>query len=41
MRLLTGRLMRAQDDERRRIALLLHETTAQNLAGLKMHCSAG
>jgi two-component system NarL family sensor kinase len=36
MRTLTGRLMRAQDDERRRIALLLHETTAQNLAGLKM-----
>ena len=28
--------MRAQDDERRRIAQMLHETTAQNLAGLKM-----
>ena len=37
LRTLTGRLMRAQDDERRRIAQLLHETTAQNLAGLKMH----
>jgi PAS domain S-box-containing protein len=36
MRTLTGRLMRAQDDERRRIAQLLHETTAQNLAALKM-----
>jgi signal transduction histidine kinase len=37
LRTLTGRVMRAQDDERRRIAQLLHETTAQNLAGLKMH----
>jgi signal transduction histidine kinase len=37
MRLLTGRLMRAQDDERRRIAQMLHETTAQDLAALKMH----
>ena len=36
MRTLTGRLMRAQDDERRRIAQMLHETTAQNLAALKM-----
>jgi PAS domain S-box-containing protein len=36
MRALTGRLMRAQDDERRRIAQMLHETTAQDLAGLKM-----
>jgi signal transduction histidine kinase len=36
MRTLTGRLMRAQDDERRRIARMLHETTAQDLAGLKM-----
>jgi PAS domain S-box-containing protein len=33
---LTGRLMRAQDDERKRIAQLLHETTAQDLAALKM-----
>jgi PAS domain S-box-containing protein len=37
MRTLTGRLMTAQDDERRRIAELLHETTAQDLAALKMH----
>jgi PAS domain S-box-containing protein len=36
MRTLSGRLMRAQDDERRRIARELHETTAQDLAGLKM-----
>jgi len=36
MRNLTGRLMRAQDDERRRIAQMLHETTAQDLAALKM-----
>jgi signal transduction histidine kinase len=36
MRMLTGRLMRAQDDERRRIAQMLHETTAQELAALKM-----
>jgi PAS domain S-box-containing protein len=36
MRLLSGRLMRAQDDERRRIAQMLHETTAQDLAALKM-----
>jgi signal transduction histidine kinase len=36
MRTLTGQLMRAQDDERRRIAQMLHETTAQNLAALKM-----
>jgi signal transduction histidine kinase len=39
MRTLTGRLMRAQDDERRRIAQLLHETTAQDLAALKMYLS--
>ena len=36
-RALAGRLMHAQDDERRRIAQMLHETTAQDLAGLKMH----
>src|SRR5262249_37576840 len=34
---LIERLMRAQDDERRRIARMLHETTAQDLAALKMH----
>src|ERR1700681_1755063 len=28
--------MHAQDDERRRIATMLHETTAQDLAALKM-----
>ena len=37
MRTLTGRLMRAQDDERRRIAQMLHETTSQDLAALKMY----
>lgn len=36
MRTLTARLMRAQDDERRRIAQMLHETAAQDLAALKM-----
>ena len=36
MRALSGRLIRAQDDERRRIAQMLHETTAQDLAALKM-----
>lgn len=36
LRVLTARLMRAQDDERRRIAQMLHETTAQDLAALKM-----
>jgi two-component system NarL family sensor kinase len=36
MRTLTGRLMRAQDDERRRIAQMLHETTVQDLVALKM-----
>lgn len=37
LRALTGDLMRAQDEERRRIAQVLHETTAQDLAVLKMH----
>jgi signal transduction histidine kinase len=36
MRALATRLIRAQDDERRRIAQMLHETTAQDLAALKM-----
>jgi PAS domain S-box-containing protein len=36
MHLLATRLMHAQDDERRRIAQMLHETTAQDLAALKM-----
>jgi PAS domain S-box-containing protein len=34
---LARRLMHEQDDERRRIAQMLHETTAQDLAALKMH----
>ena len=37
LRTLANRLMHAQDDERRRIAKMLHETTAQDLAALKMH----
>ena len=37
LRTLANRLMHAQDDERRRIATMLHETTAQDLAALKMH----
>jgi signal transduction histidine kinase len=37
LRVLAGRLMHTQDDERRRIAQQLHETTAQDLAALKMH----
>ncbi len=36
LRGLTASLMRAQDDERRRIAQMLHETTAQDLAALRM-----
>jgi signal transduction histidine kinase len=36
MHMLATRLMHAQDDERRRIAQMLHETTAQDLAALKM-----
>jgi signal transduction histidine kinase len=36
LRTLASRLMHAQDDERRRIATMLHETTAQDLAALKM-----
>ena len=40
VRALAGRLMRVQDDERRRIARELHETTAQDLAALKMNLSA-
>jgi hypothetical protein len=36
LRTLANRLMHTQDDERRRIATMLHETTAQDLAALKM-----
>jgi PAS domain S-box-containing protein len=36
LRGVTAKLMHAQDDERRRIARMLHETTAQDLAVLKM-----
>jgi signal transduction histidine kinase len=36
LRVLANRLMHAQDDERRRIATTLHETTSQDLAALKM-----
>src|SRR5712671_4590627 len=36
LRALATRLMQAQDEERRRIAQMLHETTAQDLAALKM-----
>ena len=39
LRALAARLMHSQDDERRRIAQMLHETTAQDLAALKMHLS--
>jgi two-component system NarL family sensor kinase len=35
-RALAAKLMRVQDAERRRIAQMLHETTAQDLAALKM-----
>ena len=36
LRALTTSVMRAQDDERRRIAKVLHETTAQDLSAVKM-----
>jgi two-component system NarL family sensor kinase len=36
LRALAAKLVHAQDGERRRIALMLHETTAQDLAALKM-----
>jgi PAS domain S-box-containing protein len=40
VRTLAARLMHAQDYERRRIARELHETTAQDLAALKMNLAA-
>ncbi|HEX7140253.1 MAG TPA: PAS domain-containing protein [Vicinamibacterales bacterium] len=36
---LSARLMQSQDEERRRIARELHDTTAQNLAALRMNLS--
>jgi PAS domain S-box-containing protein len=36
---LSGRLLRLQDEERRRIARQLHDNTAQNLAALRMNLS--
>ena len=40
LRELTGRLLRAQDDERRRMARELHDTAGQTLAALSMNLSA-
>lgn len=39
LRDLSGRLLQAQDEERRRVARDLHETTAQTLAALSMNLS--
>jgi len=40
LRMLSHRLMRLQDDERRRIARELHDSTGQCLAALRMHLDA-
>jgi signal transduction histidine kinase len=37
MQRLSGRILKVQDEEQRRLARLLHETTAQNLAALRMN----
>jgi signal transduction histidine kinase len=37
LRILSGRLLRAQDDERRRLARELHDSAGQMLAALKMN----
>ena len=39
LRRLSGRLVQSQDEERRRIAREMHDTTAQNLAALAMNLS--
>jgi len=39
LRLLSGRLLQVQDEERRRIARELHDSAGQILAALKMHLS--
>jgi signal transduction histidine kinase len=39
--LLAGRLMHTQDDERRRIAQMLHETTAQEQLGGRLEIKSG
>lgn len=40
LRLLSQRLMRLQDEERRRIARELHDSTGQSLAAIRMHLDA-
>jgi signal transduction histidine kinase len=37
MQRLSARILKVQDEEQRRLARLLHETTAQNLAALRMN----